>query len=52
MYTQLQQRDMSEPPTNISTLASMRNQGEPIACLTAYDASFAVLVGGSDMSRC
>ncbi len=44
MYTQLQQRDMSEPPMNISTLTSMKNNGEPIACLTAYDASFAVLV--------
>ncbi len=44
MYTQLQQRDMSEPPMNISTLASIRSQKEPIACLTAYDASFAVLV--------
>ncbi len=44
MYTQLQQRGMSEPPMNISTLTSMKNNGEPIACLTAYDASFAVLV--------
>ena len=44
MYTQLEQRGMSEPPVNVSTLRKMKDEGEPIACLTAYDASFAVLV--------
>jgi 3-methyl-2-oxobutanoate hydroxymethyltransferase len=51
MYTQLEQRGMAEPPVNVSTLARMREAGEPIACLTAYDASFAVLVdqAGADL---
>jgi len=51
MYTQLEQRGMAEPPVNVSTLAKMREAGEPIACLTAYDASFAVLVdqAGTDL---
>lgn len=44
MYTQLEQRDMREPPINISTLRKMKQDGEPIACLTAYDASYATLV--------
>jgi len=44
MYTQLEQRGMPEPPVNVSTLRTMKAEGEPIACLTAYDASFAVLV--------
>ena len=44
MYTQLEQRGMAEPPVNVSTLAKMKQQGEPIACLTAYDASYGVLV--------
>jgi 3-methyl-2-oxobutanoate hydroxymethyltransferase len=51
MYTQLEQRGMPEPPVNVSTLRSMKESGEPIACLTAYDASFAALVdaGGVDL---
>ena len=44
MYTQLEQRGMAEPPVNVSTLAKMKSEAEPIACLTAYDASFALLV--------
>lgn len=44
MYTQLEQRGMADPPVNVSTLHAMKEKGEPIACLTAYDASFAVLV--------
>jgi 3-methyl-2-oxobutanoate hydroxymethyltransferase len=44
MYTQLEQRGMSEPPVNVSTLRTMKEEGEPIACVTAYDASFAALV--------
>ena len=51
MYTQLEQRDMAEPPVNISTLNKMKNERQPIACLTAYDASFAALVdrAGTDL---
>ena len=44
MYVQLKQRDMRRPPVNVSTLARMKAEREPIACLTAYDASFARLV--------
>lgn len=44
MYTQLEQRSMSDPPVNIGTLRRMKQDGEPIACLTAYDASYAALV--------
>jgi len=44
MYTQLEQRGMPEPPVNVSSLQKMKQQREPIACLTAYDASYAVLV--------
>jgi 3-methyl-2-oxobutanoate hydroxymethyltransferase len=44
MYTQLQQRDMAEPPVNVATLQKMKADGEAIACLTAYDASFSMLV--------
>jgi len=49
MYTQLEQRGMAEPPVNISTLRTMKDKGEPIACLTAYDASFAALVDAARM---
>jgi len=44
MYTQLEQRGMVDPPVNVSTLRTMKEKGEPIACLTAYDASYAALV--------
>lgn len=44
MYTHLQQRDSDKPPVTISTLVNMKAEGMPIACLTAYDASFANLV--------
>jgi len=44
MYTQLEQRGMAEPPVNVSTLREMKSKGEPIACITAYDASYAALV--------
>jgi 3-methyl-2-oxobutanoate hydroxymethyltransferase len=51
MYSQLQQRDMDKPPVNVSTLRRMKAEKEPIACITAYDASFALLVdrAGSDL---
>ena len=51
MYTQLEQRGMAQPPVNVSTLRKMKANGEPIACLTAYDASYAVLVdaAGADL---
>jgi 3-methyl-2-oxobutanoate hydroxymethyltransferase len=51
MYTQLEQRGMAEPPVNVSTLQKMKQEGEPIACLTAYDASYAALVdaAGTDL---
>jgi len=51
MYTQLEQRGMPEPPVNVSTLQKMKQKGEPIACLTAYDASYAALVdaAGTDL---
>jgi len=44
MYTQLEHRRMAAPPVNISTLAKMKRENEAIACITAYDASFAALV--------
>ena len=51
MYTQLEQRAMAEPPVNIATLRQKKQDGEPIACLTAYDASYAALVdaAGTDL---
>ena len=51
MYKQLQQREMESPPVNISTLREMKQDGEPIACVTAYDASFGQLVdmAGADI---
>jgi 3-methyl-2-oxobutanoate hydroxymethyltransferase len=49
MYTQLEQRDMAEPPVNVSTLRKMKVDGEPIACLTAYDASYGALIDAARM---
>ena len=43
MYSHLQERYSTRPPVNVGTLARMRAEGEKIACLTAYDASFAAL---------
>lgn len=40
-YPHLQ--DRQEKPVNLSDLARMKAEGEKIACLTAYDASFAAL---------
>jgi len=47
MYTQLQLRDSTRPPVNVSTLRQMKEKGEKIACLTCYDASYAALVDGA-----
>src|SRR6188474_1574757 len=44
MYTQLQQRDSSRPPVSIATLGKMKADGEKIAAITCYDASYAALV--------
>jgi 3-methyl-2-oxobutanoate hydroxymethyltransferase len=51
MYKQLQQRGMDSPPVNVGMLRDMKKEREPIACLTAYDASFAQLVdmAGTDV---
>jgi 3-methyl-2-oxobutanoate hydroxymethyltransferase len=51
MYTQLEQRGMDAPPINISTLRKMKAEKKPIACMTAYDASFGQLVdkAGADL---
>ena len=51
MYKQLQQRGMASPPVNVSTLRDMKASREPIACITAYDASFAQIVdiAGADV---
>jgi len=35
---------MPRPPVNVGTLQQMKQDHEPIACLTAYDASFGMLV--------
>src|SRR5882672_592410 len=51
MYKQLEQRGMDSPPVNVGMLRDMKQAREPIACLTAYDASFAQLVdmAGTDV---
>jgi len=43
MYSHLQQ-DANRPPVTLATLQRMKADGEKIACLTCYDASFAVLL--------
>jgi len=48
MYTHLQLRDSTRPPVTLSTLANMKANGEKIACITCYDASFAALVDEAD----
>jgi 3-methyl-2-oxobutanoate hydroxymethyltransferase len=51
MYTQLQLRDSARPPVTLTTLAKLRADAVPIAALTCYDASYAVLVdeAGADI---
>jgi 3-methyl-2-oxobutanoate hydroxymethyltransferase len=48
MYTHLQ-RDASRPPVTLATLQRMKAEGEKIASLTCYDASFAVLLDSADV---
>jgi 3-methyl-2-oxobutanoate hydroxymethyltransferase len=49
MYTQLQMRDSTRPAVTLATLDKMKAEGEKIACLTCYDASFAVLLDAADV---
>ncbi len=49
MYTQLQLRGSARPPVTLASLDKMRAEGEPIAALTCYDASFAVLLDEADI---
>lgn len=48
MYTHLELRDSARPPVSLATLDKMKAEGEKIACLTCYDASFAVLLDIAD----
>jgi 3-methyl-2-oxobutanoate hydroxymethyltransferase len=48
MYTHLQLRDSTRPPVTLATLGRMKQEGEKIACLTCYDASFATLIDEAD----
>jgi 3-methyl-2-oxobutanoate hydroxymethyltransferase len=48
MYTHLQLRDSTRPPVTLATLGRMKQEGERIACLTCYDASFAALIDEAD----
>lgn len=51
MYSHLQDRPRTAKPVTIETLRGMKGSGEKIACLTAYDASFASVVdqAGTDL---
>ena len=44
MYTHLQSKAREEPPVTIKTLRELKSKQEKIACITAYDASFATVV--------
>ena len=44
MYKHLEKRARETPPVTLATLRKMKDDGEPISCITAYDASFAALV--------
>jgi 3-methyl-2-oxobutanoate hydroxymethyltransferase len=48
VYTHLEQRDSTRPPVSLGTLQKMKREGEKIACITCYDASFAVLCDNAD----
>ena len=49
MYKHLQERYAPRPPVNVATLVRMKAEGEKIACITAYDSSFATLVDDAGM---
>lgn len=51
MYSHLQERSRAEKPLTLDGLRRMKATGEKIACLTAYDASFAAAVddAGTDL---
>jgi 3-methyl-2-oxobutanoate hydroxymethyltransferase len=49
MSTHLQMRGSDRSPVTLSTLAKMKADGEKIASLTCYDASFAVLLDAADV---
>ncbi len=49
MYTHLEQRNSTRPPVSLGTLANMKREHEKIACITCYDASFAVLCDNADV---
>lgn len=44
MYKHLEKRARETPPITLATLKKMKQDKEPISCITAYDASFAALV--------
>jgi len=48
MYTHLELRDSKRPPVNLATLQKMKAEGQKIACVTCYDASFAALADEAD----
>jgi 3-methyl-2-oxobutanoate hydroxymethyltransferase len=48
MYKHLQ-RDAGRPPVTLATLQRMKADAEKIACLTCYDASFAMLLDAADV---
>ena len=47
MYTKPEKTPSSVARVTLTTLAKMKSAGERIACLTAYDASFAALLDGA-----
>lgn len=49
MYTHLQLRDADRQPVTLATLARMKAEGEKIASLTCYDASFAALLDAAEV---
>ena len=51
MYSHLQDRARAEKPVTLDSLRRMKSEGEKVACLTAYDASFAAAVdeAGTDL---
>ena len=47
MYTKPEKAPSQTATVTLTTLAKMKAAGERIACLTAYDASFAALLDGA-----